>query len=139
MRVLGIDLGTKTMGLAISDPLRIIASGVSNFTHDSNYDSCVNEILRLIDHYKNVDTVLIGNPIKMDGRESMMSKIISDFKNKLLAKIPSSIKIILFDERYSTKIAMNQLKNKYGNNYQKIKDEKDKMSAIVLVQEYINN
>jgi RNase H-fold protein (predicted Holliday junction resolvase) len=67
-----------------------------------------------------------------------MSSIVNDFKNNLQQKIPSNIKIALFDERYSTKIALNQLKNKYGNDHQKIKQEKDKMSAIVLVQEYIN-
>lgn len=137
MRVLGIDLGTKTMGIAISDPLRVIANGIGNIAHNENYDLCINEIIKLINQYKDIDTILIGNPIRMDGRESIMSNIVNDFKNKLINRISSSIKIILFDERYSTKIAMNQLKNKYGKDYQKIKKEKDQMSAVVLVQEYI--
>ena len=139
MRVLGIDLGTKTMGIAMSDPLRVIASGINNFLHQSDYDGCINEIVRLTLQHKDIDTVLIGNPIKMDGRESEMSKIVSEFKNKLENKLSKNIKIILFDERYSTKIAMNLLKNKYGNNHQQIQKEKDKMSAILLVQEYINH
>lgn len=138
MRVLGIDLGTKTMGLAISDPMRIIASGIMNFKHDSNYDECVNEIVNQINKYKDVDTILIGNPLHMNDGASTMSVIVSDFKKKLLPKIDSNIKVILYDERYSTQIAISHLKNKYGKDYQKIKDKKDEMSAIVLVQEYIN-
>lgn len=137
MRVLGIDLGTKTMGLALSDPLRITASGINNFHHHENYDDCINEINRVLSQYQDIDTILIGNPIKMDGRESTMSKIVNHFKNKLTDAISKNIKIILFDERYSTQIAIGELKKRYGNDHQKIKEKKDEMAAVILVQEYI--
>jgi putative Holliday junction resolvase len=137
MRVLGIDLGTKTMGIALSDPLKITASGISNFHHNEDYDACVNEIINIVNKYKDIDTIIIGNPIKMDGRASTMSVIVNHFKNKLVNKISKDINVILFDERYSTKIAISELKNKYGKNYQKIKSEKDKMAATILVEEYI--
>jgi putative Holliday junction resolvase len=138
MRVLGIDLGTKTMGIALSDPLRITVSGIDNFHHNENYDECINKIKNVLNKYKDIDTILIGNPIRMDGRESNMSLIANSFKDKLIKQISNTIKVLLFDERYSTKIAINELKNKYGkNNHEKIKSEKDKMAAIILVQEYI--
>jgi putative Holliday junction resolvase len=139
MRVLGIDLGTKTMGIAISDPLRIIVNGLNNFHHNENYDLCVEKIIDTIFKYNDVDTILIGNPIKMDGTSSKMSNNVNNLKMKLENRKLEKIKIVLFDERYSTKIALNELKNRFGNNYQKIKEHKDEMSAIIIVREYINS
>jgi putative Holliday junction resolvase len=72
MRILGIDLGTKTMGLAITDNTQTIVSGISNFEFKKNdFKQCYNKIQQIINLYKNeIEKIVIGHPLTITGQKN---------------------------------------------------------------------
>ena len=129
-RILGIDFGTKTIGLAIS------ALGISmpyqNLINDNNSIAKICEIC----NDENIDLIVLGLPLNASGTESDRTKIVKEFFNKL--KQSTNIEIILIDERYSTKRATESLKN---NNYKssKIKTIKDMNAACVILNDFLES
>ena len=138
MRALGLDLGTKTLGIAISDSLKIIASGIENFLYSNNdFYECINQIKKIFDKYQNdIDTIVLGYPLNINGTKNERTLFVEDFHKKLNNVFPK-MKIILSDERYTTRIATGMLKN-YSLKNSQIKKVKDKMSAIVILQSWLD-
>lgn len=105
MRYLGLDLGTKTLGLAISDRLGLIASPYKVLRYD-DIDVLIDELIAIVEK-ENIDELVLGLPKNMNGSLGFASERSMNFKEKLENK--KDIKIHLVDERLSTVEAENIL------------------------------
>lgn len=140
MRILGLDVGTKTVGVAISDPLCVIATGITTIERVGIRKDCG----RVIDYIKEYDceTVVIGLPLNLDGSDSVQTEKVREFRtmleNKLRSLGPlSKVKIEWQDERYSTYEAEEVLieANMSREDRKKIID---RQAAIVILQRYLD-
>lgn len=137
MRIISLDLGSKSLGVCLSDKTGIIATPLENFMFESgDYDTAANRILEIVDEYE-VELVLLGHPLRQDGTKSDMTLVAEDFFEKLKRTI-SKAEIKLIDERYSTQRGVELLKQKYGNDEQKLKNNKDMAAAYVMLYDYLN-
>ena len=130
-RLLGIDYGEKRIGLALSDPLQVIASP---FKVLENNAQIYKEIAVIIDEYT-VSLVVLGNPVNMKGQETASTLKVKEFKQKLEQHL--SVPVTLWDERLSTKSATNALLQ--GNvRRDKRKQVIDKIAAVFILQSYMD-
>ena len=98
-RVLAIDYGKKRCGLAVSDPLRIVAGGLSTVAS--------NELAKFVKDYlarEDVGVIVIGEPHKLNGEASETMTYIRQFLNQLKKVVPDA-NVVFVDERFTTKIA----------------------------------
>lgn len=128
---LGLDLGTKTIGIAHSSS-GIIASALHTFRFEEHrYDMAVKHIQSLIDTHK-ITHVVIGLPKHMNNDEGERAKHSLWFKNEL-----KDVEVVLWDERLSTKSAMQAMRMMGANKKQK-KLHKDTLAAVVILQNYLD-
>ena len=136
MRVLGLDLGSKTLGVAISDPLRMIASPLKTifFTED-DYEEALTFVSEIIIAEK-ISEVVLGLPRHMNGDIGIRGEISISFKKLLEEAL--SITVVLWDERLSTKAATRSL---ITANVSRKKRKKvvDQVAAVVILQSYLDS
>jgi len=133
-RTLGIDYGEKRIGLAISDPLGIIAQSLPTFIVSRNQD-ILSEIKKLIKEYE-ISTIVLGLPKNMDGTLGEVGKKVMEFGKELSQNI--GIKVEFWDERLSSVESLKTLREEK----RKIKRKKelvDKISASLILQGYLDN
>lgn len=125
------------MGIAITDSLRIIASGLENFTYQNNdLNICINKIKSLLERYQNdVAGIILGYPTNINGSKNEQTLLVEKFNELLKSQI--TIPIMLQDERYTTLQATGYLKYQVGLKSSQIKKIKDKMSAVIILDEYL--
>ena len=135
MRYLGLDLGSRTLGIAISTS-GIIASSLETIRfRDDDYDYAINYTKELCIKEK-IDVVVLGLPKHMNGDEGIRADISKDFKKKLEELLPS-IKVVLTDERLTTVIVDKTMIS--GNmSRDKRKKLKDEMAAVVILRDYLD-
>lgn len=135
MKYVGLDLGSKTLGIAISDELGFLARAVETYRFEENdYDKAVDYTIDFCNQNK-VNTVVLGLPKHMNGDEGIRANISYDFKEKLEKK--SNIKVILQDERLTTVMVDRAMIS--GNVKRKNrKEKKDEMAAVVILQNYLD-
>ncbi|PWA06132.1 Holliday junction resolvase RuvX [Flavobacterium psychrotolerans] len=131
-RILAIDYGQKRTGIAITDELQIIASGLTTISSET-------AIAFLKDYFnkENVAEVLIGEPKQMNGEPSQSAEIIEAFVSKFTKSFPE-MKVIRVDERFTSKMAFQTmidsgLKKKQRQNKGLI----DEISATIMLQDYL--
>lgn len=132
-RILSIDYGQKRVGIAVTDPLRIIATGLSTI-HSR-------DIFPFLDNYltkEQVDVIVVGYPKHYNNTDSDAMRYIRPFFKKLKERYPTT-ECVLFDERFTSKMAFQSmidagLKQKDRRNKELI----DKVSATILLQDYLN-
>jgi putative Holliday junction resolvase len=131
-RVLGIDYGDSRIGLAMSDPLKIIASPFKTIRNEGN-KKCLQVFQSLIKE-KDVEAIVVGLPIGLKGQETVQTKKVREFANLLYAlKLP----IHLEDERLSSVSAeksMIQQNIKTGHNKGLI----DRRAAAIILQQFLD-
>ena len=131
-RVLGIDYGDSRIGLAMSDPLKIIASPFKTIRNEGN-EKCLQLFQSLIKE-KDVEAIVVGLPIGLKGQETVQTKKVREFANLLYAlKLP----IHLEDERLSSVSAeksMIQQNIKTGHN----KGFIDQRAAAIILQQFLD-
>ena len=131
-RVLGIDYGDSRIGLAMSDPLKIIASPFKTIRNEGN-EKCLQVFQSLIKE-KDVEAIIVGLPIGLKGQETVQTKKVREFANLLYAlKLP----IHLEDERLSSVSAeksMIQQNIKTGHNKGLI----DQRAAAIILQQFLD-
>ena len=133
MRYLGLDLGSKTCGIAISSG--IIASIYETFRfNDDDYDTCLNHIVEIIEKEK-IDEVVLGYPKHMNNDIGIRAKISEDFKAKLEERKP--VKVILWDER-TTSMEVNRVMLMNNTSRKKRKEHKDELAAVIILQGYLD-
>ncbi|WP_272149347.1 Holliday junction resolvase RuvX [Tenacibaculum aiptasiae] len=133
-RILAIDFGKKRTGIAVTDELQIIASGLTTVN--------TNELITfLIDYTKkeNVELFVIGKPKQMDNTDSQSEELILPFLEKLKKSIPT-IPLKRVDERFTSKMAFQTmidsgLKKKQRQNKALV----DEISATIILQSYLYN
>ena len=106
MRYLGLDLGSRTLGVAVSDKTGLIASNLEIIRHNEEYDRLVFDVQKLVDELE-IDEIVLGYPKNMDGSEGEKALLSKDFKEKLSKVIDKPIH--LQDERLTTKSATDIL------------------------------
>lgn len=132
-RILAIDLGTKRTGLAVTDPLKILANPLETI-----------ETFRLLEYLKtycsreDVETLVLGFPVRLNGQDNEMTPKVLAMKERLEKAFPDK-KIELMDERFTSKMAKQSMiamgskkkdrKEKAGNL--------DKVSAAIILQSYL--
>lgn len=131
-RCIGIDLGTKRVGLALSDSFNIIASPFKTLTFIDN-DDLVSKLSDIIND-NNVKTIILGLPLNMSGVDTEQTKKVRTFKASL-AKL--NIPILYEDERLSSVSAKKSLvmqNVKTGHN----KAEIDRTAAAIILQQFLD-
>ncbi|MDD8049550.1 MAG: Holliday junction resolvase RuvX [Thomasclavelia sp.] len=136
-KILGLDLGSRTCGIAMSDSLGMIAHGVETYHFKADdYDNCLEYITNIIND-NDIKTVVLGLPKHMNGDIGIRADISIDFKEKLEKK-NEGIEVILIDERLTTKLAENQLIFADVSR-KKRKKVIDKMAAVAILQGYLDS
>lgn len=133
MRYMGLDLGTTTLGIAVTDKTNTIATPlkVLKFPKEE-YEKVLPELEKLINEYK-ISNIVLGLPKNMDGSLGFASQRSINF-SKLLERF--EVKVHLYDERLTTVEAMNILKST-GNRNIKQKNIIDAVSANIILENYI--
>ncbi len=134
-KVIGLDLGTRTLGIAISDSLGMIAYGRETYRfEEGNYQKAAHYI---VDYAKNenVQEFALGLPLHMNGDVGERAQSAMRFKEELLALNPD-LKITLVDERMSTMLATRRLLEADVSR-KKRKKVVDKMAAVVILETYL--
>ncbi len=131
-RILSLDIGTKRIGLAISDALLIGATPLKTIER-KNDTFAREEIIKVLDEYM-TDVILIGIPYNMDGSLGFQAKNCLDFVKPFREKY----QILEQDERLSSFESEEILKQK-GKKYTKNKGLVDKVAAALILQNYLDN
>jgi len=134
LRCLSLDIGDKTIGIAVSDPLGLTAQGIKTIRRTSNKTD-LKELGELIAAYE-VDTLVIGLPKHMNGTEGERCELVRKFAAKILDAYPA-VKQIFWDERLSTVAAEKSL---IAADVSRKKRRKviDKMAAVYILQGYLD-
>jgi putative holliday junction resolvase len=133
-RILAIDYGTKRVGLAVTDPLQIIATALETvaandlFTYLTQY--CADE---------SVEAFVVGFPTRLDGTDTDMTSLVRGLVQKLKAQFPQ-ISVFEHDERYTSSMAMQSMISMGSSK--KARREKsgnlDKISATIILQSFLS-
>lgn len=131
-RIIAIDYGTKRVGLAVTDDLKIIATALETI-----HSKDVIEYLKKYCTENVVETFVLGLPKQMDGTASQSERHIQGFQNSLRKNFPT-IPILRYDERFTSKMASQSL----IDSGVKKKDRKNKglldsISAVLILQDYL--
>lgn len=131
-RVLAIDYGIKRTGLAVTDELQIIASGLTTIPSEKAIS-----FLKEYFSKENVSTVLIGEPKQMNGKPSESSGIIEKFVINFSNNFPE-IKVVRVDERFTSKMAFQTMIDSGLNKKQRQnKALVDEIAATIMLQDYL--
>jgi putative Holliday junction resolvase len=131
-RILAIDYGQKRTGIAVTDELQIIASGLTTIPSET-------AIPFLKDYFgkENVSTVLVGEPKQMNGEPSQSAEIIEMFVEKFKNNFPE-MKLVRVDERFTSKMAFQTMIDSGLNKKQRQnKALIDEIAATILLQDYL--
>lgn len=135
MRYLGIDLGSKTVGLAISDTTLTIATSLKTiFFQNEDYFSTINEIKNIINEY-DIKKIILGLPKNMNNTLGERAKITSEYKKLLEDNV--DIPVIFFDERL-TSVISNSILIEADISRKKRKKKVDSIAAQIILQDYLN-
>ena len=140
MRKLGLDVGDKTIGVAVSDGLGITAQGVMTIER-VGIKKDTGKVLELLKEYE-CDTVVIGLPLKLDGSDSPQTEKVREFRQKLENKLIGSgmnhINVEFYDERLTTVMAEKVL-IEADMRRNKRKEIIDRQAAIIILQGYLDS
>ena len=135
MKYLGLDLGTKTLGISISDKLGIVASTYKTIRfEEENYNSIVEELIKIINQ-EQIECIVLGLPKNMNNTYGDATTRTMNFKEILEKNI--NIKIVLQDERLTTKEADSYM-IQAGVSRKKRKQKIDSLAANIILQTYLD-
>lgn len=135
MRYLGIDLGSKTVGLAISDPTLTIASSLKTIFFDNeDYKSTMKEIKEIVTLY-DVKKIILGLPKNMNNTLGERAQITMEYKKLLEEEV--SIPVEFLDERL-TSVISNSILIEADMSRRKRKRKVDSIAAQIILQDYLN-
>ena len=133
MKYLGLDLGSRTLGVAVSTS-GIYASDLKVIRHNEEYDRLINEVKALVDEYK-IDVIVLGLPKNMNNSIGEKGNLSISFKEKL--EKAKGKEVVLEDERLTTVIATNSLIST-DNSRKKRKKVVDSVAATIILQSYLD-
>ncbi len=133
-RIVAIDYGTKRVGLAVTDPLQIIASAL-----DTIHSKDVIAYLKAYNENEGIESFVLGMPKKLDGTPTNATPLVQQFQRLLKKNFPEK-PVYLHDERYTSKMALDAMIA--GGVKKKDRREKgniDKVSATIILQSYLES
>jgi putative Holliday junction resolvase len=131
-RILAIDYGTKRVGLAVTDPLKIIASAL-----DTVHSKDVINFLKDYLESEEVEAFVVGMPVNLDGEDTNNTSHVKGFVKNLQKTFPD-IPVHLHDERFTSKIALQaMILSGYSKKDRREKGNIDKISAVIILQSYM--
>ena len=131
-RILAIDYGQKRTGIAVTDEMQIIASGLTTIPSATTIDFLKDYFTK-----ENVEKVLIGEPKQMNGEPSQSAEIIEAFVRKFKSFFPD-MPVVRVDERFTSKMAFQtMIDSGLNKNQRKNKDLLDEISATIMLQDYL--
>ena len=133
MRILGIDYGDARTGIAITDALNITVQGLETIHNQGSDRVILRRLDEILEQYE-VDTIVIGKPINMNGTPSERTEITEKFIHKLKCKY-NKIKIETIDERLTT-VAAHKTMNFLDVNKNKKRNIVDTISAVYILETY---
>lgn len=133
MRILGLDVGDRTIGVAISDPLGFTAQGITTIKR-KNEEIDLSELKKICDQY-GVDTILVGLPKNMNGTLGPQGEKAIEFSKKIEEVI--NIKVEMWDERLTT-VAAHKAMLEADLSRAKRKKIVDKIAATYILQGYLD-
>lgn len=133
-RVLGVDYGEKRVGLALSDPMGMIAQGLATKETD-HVDQTLNMIAAEAEDHQ-VSQIIVGLPINMDGTTGKMAKLVDDFVERLRLRV--SCPVQTWDERL-TSAAAERAMTEMGYTTKDHKKKVDRIAATLLLQSYLDH
>ena len=132
MRYIGLDLGTKTLGISISSG--IIASVYDTIRHNEEYDMLVDKVALIVEK-EHIDKIILGYPKNMNNTIGEAAEIVLSFKEKLESKINKEV--ILEDERLTSVVANNALISA-DISRNKRKKKVDGIASVVILSSYLD-
>jgi len=135
MRTLGIDYGGARVGLAITDSLGITAQGLETIHHKGNDKIILRKLDELMQQYE-INCIVVGMPLHMNGDMSERAEITEKFIHKLKCKY-NKVKIDIMDERLTT-VEAHRTMNDLNINPKKKRNLVDTISAVYILEMYMN-
>lgn len=133
-RILCIDYGKKRTGIAVTDPLKIIATALTTIE-----TSTLNNFLKKYFNEEEVELVLIGEPKNLDDSDTHATPLVNQFIQKFKKDFPL-MKIEKIDERYSSKMAVRSMIEMGMKKKDRQKKENvDQIAAAIMLQEYLRS
>jgi putative Holliday junction resolvase len=134
-RILGVDYGSKRIGLALSDPLRIVASAYATVENDGRMWDRMKEVIQR----ENIEFAVVGMPLNLKGEEGMKAlevrKFVETFKSSL------GLEVVLWDERFTTSLA-HHYRLESGIGKKKRRNDKgriDAAAAAIMLQGFLDS
>ena len=132
MRYIGLDLGTKTLGISFSNG--VIATNLKTIRHNEDYDYLVDEVNKIVLE-KHVDKIVLGFPKNMNNTIGERANITLEFKKKL--ENITKLEVILEDERLTSCVA-NQVLIEADTSRRKRKERVDGVASVIILQSYLD-
>jgi len=132
LRYIGLDLGTKTLGISLSNG--IIASNYMTLRHNEEYERMAMEVKNIVLE-KHIDKIVLGFPKNMNNSVGERANITLDFK-KMLEDL-TNLEVILEDERLTSKVANDILINA-STSRKKRKEKVDGVASVIILQSYLD-
>lgn len=131
-RIIAIDYGAKRTGLAWTDPLQIIATGIGSFDTEGLDDKLKELITK-----EEIEAIVLGYPTRMDGSDSHVTEAVRQLKDRL-AKAYPEIKLHLVDERFSSQIAkQTMIDGGLSKKKRRNKHLVNEISAVIILQDFM--
>lgn len=131
---MAFDYGTKRIGIAVTDPLQIIATALTTI-HSK-------EVINYIKQYlssEDVEKFVVGMPLQMDGSDSQSAPHVKGFIRSLNKHFPD-IPVVTIDERFTSKMASSTIaQSGMGKVKRREKSLVDKVSAVIILQSYMES
>lgn len=136
-RIIGLDYGSKTVGVSVSDPFLMTAQGVEIIRRErpTKLRQTLARIMEIVDEY-DADTIVLGYPRKLDGTEGYRCEATKKFKELLEKR--TVVPVILWDERLTTVQAENAMKDTGLNEHTDRKQYVDEAAAMLILQNYLD-
>ncbi len=137
MRIMGLDYGSKTVGVAISDELLLTAQGkeIIRRNEENKLRRTLARIEELIQEY-GVEKIVLGLPLNMDESVSERSQLCLEFKDKIERR--TGIPVEMLDERLTT-VEADEIMDEAGIKGKKRKEYVDMIAAQIILQDYLDN
>ncbi len=131
-RIIGIDYGLKRVGIAVTDPMQMIASGMKTVASHEALDFLINYVT-----IEKVECIVIGMPVRLNNKDSEVLVYIKQFATALKRKLPE-MRIEYMDERFTSKIAqMAMIQGGMKKSERRKKENVDKISAALILQSFL--
>ena len=132
-RIVAVDYGTKRVGLALADPLRLFAQPYGTFSQDEALAR-----LKQLHAEQGLAAVVIGWPLTEAGEEGPATERVQQYINRLRKALPG-VALVTWDERYTSELAKEQIKDTGGSRKHRAdKGRVDAAAAGIILQEYLN-